>query len=181
MRLWTTILVTVACLCLLTVNANATVTNVQRTILFQGLSTDTKPTAASSTIGAKFYETDTTRTYTNDGSAWVLSDVGAGYLAGPDSTTAVGSSTAYYFAGFGGFTLIAVVSSNNTNIVVYPEVKTLGSGWVNANSNGDSTYIDTNGTFGWTFAGYADSVRATVSAGSGETAFKSVWRWKFGK
>lgn len=147
---------------------------------YMGLSTETKPTGTTTTTGSTFEETNTTRIYTYNGSSWNLTGVGTGFIAGPDTTTSKASTGVYFGGGFYSYTLLVDVTGVGTNIIVYPEVKIAGNGWANANASGDSTVITTNGTFGWTFSGYVDSVRATVSAGSSDTAHQAIWRWMFG-
>lgn len=159
--------------------ASATVKAVMNALQYEGLSTDTKPSGSTVAVGSHFYETDKTRSYIYNGSAWVLA--GAGFTVAQSALVAKGSTAAIYAAGFGSFTLLADVENVNTNIITYLEGKAVSGGWANLNAVGDSTVITTNGTFGWTFAGYVDSVRFTVSVGSGETIYSAICRWIFGK
>lgn len=159
--------------------AHATVKVTLNALQYTGLSTDTKPSGTTVAVGSHFYETDTTRSYIWNGSDWVLA--GAGFTVASTTLTAKGSTNAVYAKGFSGFTLTADVTSVSTNLVTYVEGKAASGGWANLNAVGDSTVITTNGTFGWTFSGYVDSVRFTVSAGSGETAYSAICRWIFGK
>lgn len=156
---------------------------------FYGLSTDTKPTSEINE-GTRFYEYDTNRTFIWGGVSWSI--YGRGYTTNPDTTVAKGSSLVYSASGFSGFTVIADVADVNTNLIVYIESKATDSGWAvlpspmanltnsASTSRNDSTLISTNGTYIWKFSCFIDSVRATVSAGSGETTFRAVWRWVFG-
>ena len=174
----------------LSVSVDATVIRA-RDGTFYGLSTDTKPTTEVNE-NTKFYEYDTSRVFTYTGSSWKI--FSKGYTTLPDTLTAKGSSTAYSVTGFSGFTVQVDVANVNTNLYTYLEGKaanTTGSaGWSSLPSlavpstrtscKNDSLVIDTNGTFMWRWEGYIDSVRATVSAGSGETTFRAVWRWMFG-
>lgn len=160
---------------------------------YLGLSTDTKPTLSTSMAGYLFCEYDTSRTFIWSGASWSLH--GRGYTASPDTLTAKGSSVVRAAMGFSGFTIQADVSDVDTHLYVYLEGKatnTTGTGgWsslpslsaplTRTSNKNDSTVVDTNGTFMWRFEGFVDSVRATVSAGSGETTFQAVWRWIFGK
>jgi len=159
--------------------AYATVKITSNALSYTGLSTDTKPSGTTVAVGSHFYETNTTRSYIWNGSVWGLA--GAGFTTASTALVAKGSTAAVYAKGFSGFTLLVDATTVNTNLITYVEGKAEGGGWVNLNATGDSTVITTNGAFGYTFSGYVDSVRYTVSAGSGETTYSAVCRWIFGK
>lgn len=159
--------------------AYATVKATTSALFYTGLSTDTKPSGSTVATGSTLYETDTSRSYIYNGTTWVLAE--SGYTVAQSALVAKGSTSAVFAKGFVGFTLLVDVATVNTNLITYVEGKALSGGWANLNAAGDSTTITTNGTFGYTFAGYVDSVRYTVSAGSGETTYSAICRWIFGK
>jgi hypothetical protein len=167
-----------ACVLIMDQSTDATVRIASRINNYIGLSTDTKPSGTTVPVGSTFTETDMGgRQLVYDGSSWVL---GNGYTSDPDTTTAKGSSVARAANGWAGYTVFCSLSGVSTSVLVYIEGKATGGGWVNLNSSGDSSYIDSNGEFAWAYTGHVDSVRATVSAGSGETAFQAIWKWVFG-
>lgn len=159
--------------------AYATVKATTGALFYTGLSTDTKPSGSTVATGSTLYETDTSRSYIYNGSTWVLAK--SGYTVAQSALVAKGSTAAVFAKGFAGFTLLVDVTTVNTNIITYVEGKALSGGWANLNAVGDSTVITTNGTFGYTFVGAVDSVRYTVSVGSGETTYSAICRWIFGQ
>jgi len=146
---------------------------------YVGLSSDTKPTLAARDAGATFTESDKARVYLWSGSAWGL--FGSPHTtAGPDTLTAAGSTNAIYAGGYYGYTTLVDVADVNTNIIVYVEGKLEDTGWCSLPAVGDSTTVSTNGSFGWFGTAIVDSLRFTVSAGSGDTAFSAIIRWLLG-
>lgn len=161
-------------------HADATVRLMTGTRAYVGVSDDTRPTLSSSDAGARFIEADTGREYLWDGSSWGMVGVTPRYSTAPDTLITVGSTDVHYMGGFRTFTVMNDLTNNGSNVRVYIEGKVGSSGWVNLSESGDSTHITTNGSFGWAYSGYVDSVRATISSGSGDTSFTSVWHWLFG-
>ena len=71
---------------------------------FVGLSTDTKPTLSTSSVGSKFYETDTKLTYIYSGSAWSVYDLFYGLVFGGKCNVGMtGSLTDIYCADLAGY------------------------------------------------------------------------------
>jgi len=139
-----------------------------------GLSTDTKPTTYQS--GSTFYETDTGNVYIYNGSAWsVKSGAGGGAIVtvadGPDTLTATGYSPVVVSTGFNAVAYYITVGSINTSVTVYLEARNTAGGWTNVDADGDSTVIESNGT--WqiksTEVAADDSTRLNWTAEAGGT------------
>jgi hypothetical protein len=124
---------------------------------YTGLSTDTKPTPASSTVNAIFTETDTARSYINSGAAWIertQADQGPGrwfiYRVGTASTgpyKALNKKTAE--VKYSGSSIDAVLDP------VLVEMEAGDSGTITTfNSSGGHIYVDGSDAYYYCSAGF---------------------------
>lgn len=159
------ILMIIACVLAMSVNADVIL---NRNVTHRtGLSTDTKPTLAERDAGSRFFATDTQIEFIWNGASWGVSS--GTQTTAKQTLTSLTSTTAVAYAGYENVTWAMGLAGLNTSLAIYIEARTEDIGWFNTDANNDSTFIDADGNFAWTWVGYADSTRATLSAGSAGT------------
>lgn len=148
-------------------NTQATVTATGSINLYQGLSTDTKPT--SSKVGSRFHEYDTGRDFISNGTTW--SAVIIKTVKDTLTLSAPGNGVAYATAGYNRATVLYTVSGINSSVASALQVRYGNSGWTSVVA--DSTVVVVNGNYGLTYLGLAaaDSVRYKwLTEGGGTSA-----------